>query len=509
MNQLIHGDNLDILKGIGAESVDLIYLDPPFFSNRQYEVIWGDRGEVRSFEDRWSGGVDHYIGWLYERVEAMYRVLKPTGSFFLHCDWHADADIRVDILNKLFGRNNFRNAISWCYTGPSNTHRYFPRKHDIILYYVKDKNLPYTFNESEILVDYDDATLHRRKYAETKKKGIPFKGKPQEEYAKGRMPFDWWCDIYTGGQISAKERIGYPTQKPEALMERIIKCASSEGDLVLDPFMGGGTTIAVADKLNRRWIGIDQSAVAVRVSQMRLQRHQWVTSAPYSVELQKYDYDTLRNQDAFEFESFIINKFGGVPHGKKGGDLGIDGIHADGAPIQVKRSENIVRDVIDKFKSAIERSHKALFDKHAAAKQPVGYIIAFSFGKGIAQEAARLKNKHGIIIRLVRVDEIIPIAPKPMARLDFNEISIDKLGSRTIELSAAGQSECGVSTYIWDMDYNADKGFNGAGTIDREGRQVVKFSAGVFHIAVKAIDNEGQESIVDKTLVVNGGVKWM
>ncbi|PQJ95434.1 DNA methyltransferase [Chromatium okenii] len=113
MNQLILGDNLEVLCGIAAETVDLIYLDPPFFSNRNYEVIWGDAGELRSFQDRWSGGIDHYISWLKERVIEMHRILKPTGSLFLHCDWHANSEIRVDILNKIFGIDNFRGEIIW------------------------------------------------------------------------------------------------------------------------------------------------------------------------------------------------------------------------------------------------------------------------------------------------------------------------------------------------------------------------------------------------------------
>jgi len=112
-NKLILGDNLEKMKELDSDSIDLIYLDPPFFSNRNYEVIWGDEGEVRSFQDRWAGGIEHYIAWLYERVEQMYRVLKPTGSIFLHCDWHADAYIRVNILDRIFGQQNFRNHIVW------------------------------------------------------------------------------------------------------------------------------------------------------------------------------------------------------------------------------------------------------------------------------------------------------------------------------------------------------------------------------------------------------------
>jgi len=107
VNKLILGDNLDIMKGMDAESIDLIYLDPPFFSNRNYEIIWGDAGEIRSFQDRWAGGIEQYISWLYERVEQMHRLLKPTGSIFLHCDWHANSYIRVQILDRFFGEKNF------------------------------------------------------------------------------------------------------------------------------------------------------------------------------------------------------------------------------------------------------------------------------------------------------------------------------------------------------------------------------------------------------------------
>src|SRR5271157_3592185 len=109
-NHLICGDNLEVLKTIEKESIDLIYIDPPFFSNRQYEIIWGDEAEVRSFEDRWEGGVENYIGWLKERVVLMYDILKPTGTFYLHCDYHANAHIRI-MLDEVFGKNNFRNEI--------------------------------------------------------------------------------------------------------------------------------------------------------------------------------------------------------------------------------------------------------------------------------------------------------------------------------------------------------------------------------------------------------------
>jgi len=121
-----------------SDSIDLIYLDPPFFSNRNYEIIWGDKGEIRSFEDRWSGGIEHYIDWLKERVSEMHRLLKPTGSIYLHCDYHANAYIRVYILDKIFGENNLRNELIWCYKRPSAPkQKQLSRLHDSIFWYSK------------------------------------------------------------------------------------------------------------------------------------------------------------------------------------------------------------------------------------------------------------------------------------------------------------------------------------------------------------------------------------
>ena len=280
VNKLILGDNLDILKAMESESVDLIYLDPPFFSNRDYEVIWGDEGEVRSFRDRWEGGMSHYIAWLKERVTEMYRILKPTGSIFLHCDWHADAYIRVEILDRLFGRNGFINEIIWCYTGPASPGvKQFLKKHDTIFWYGKGDT--WTFNPDAVRFPHSKKTIHNFK---TGNEGSGFEGAPREINEKGKVPEDWWTDITIAARFpkNSPNNIGYPTQKPVALLERIIQCASNEGDTVLDPFVGGGTTVAVADKLNRKWIGIDQSVQAIKVTESRLQRQTDLFTSIYS-----------------------------------------------------------------------------------------------------------------------------------------------------------------------------------------------------------------------------------
>ena len=568
MNRLILGDNLEIMKTLDSESVDLIYLDPPFFSNRHYEIIWGDAGEIRSFKDRWAGGIDHYVAWLKERVEQMHRVLKKTGSIFLHCDWHANAYIRVDILDKIFGMKNFRNEIVWKRknsVGQSNKKSsQFGYNTDSIFFYTKTRknvfNTVFTESHPEYIEQFfkykePDGRVYRlatltspsprpnltyeykghkppekgwaislEKMKEWDKAGKIFIPKDKSKRIQRKIYLDeihgqlvqtLWDDIDVLSP-SSKERIGYPTQKPEALLERIIQCASNEGDVVLDPFMGGGTTAAVADKLKRQWIGIDQSTIAVKVTEMRLDSQRGLFSAPFSVQLQKYDYNKLRYEEPFEFESWIVERFGGEPNVKKRGDLGLDG-KKDGTPVQVKRSDNIGRNVIDNFKSAAERADKKLYDKNKKAERPVGYIIAFSFSKGAIEEAARLKVKENVIIDLVTVDRIVPIANGPTEiTVKMRDLSRDTKGSVEIEFSAKvkTESEIGDSRstgkiifFSWDFDYDIEKGFRPSVMIDKEGCHRHTLKAGVHTVAVKVVDNEGLESIETVRLKVNGIVK--
>jgi len=557
VNRLLLGDNLEILKTLESESVDLIYLDPPFFSNRNYEVIWGDEGEVRSFQDRWAGGIDHYIAWLKERVEQMYRILKPTGCIFLHCDWHADAYIRVDILDRIFGINNFLNEITWKRTTTHNDSKQgakqFGRVQDKIFFYAKDlKKFNFHPQFEHYTSDYIASAYNKtdpdgrrfkasdlsaakpggntsydwkgfkppigRYWAYSRENMEEFdkqeriyysdKGKPYLKHYLDEMPGNSVDDLWYNCVFKDKvERIGYPTQKPTALLERIIKCSTKEGDIVLDPFVGGGTTVAVADKLNRQWIGIDQSVQAIKVTELRLDKQRDLFSAPFYVQLHKYDYDTLRYANAFEFENWIVQQFGGTSNTKQRNDFGLDGKTSDNTPIQVKRSDNIGRNVIDNFFAAVQRSDKKLFDKNVENRKPVGYIIAFSFGKGAVEEVARLKLKEDIIIELVTVEKIVPIAKKPTITVDINELARDEKGIREIEFVASGQSEAGIEFYSWDFEYNSEKGFKADVMIDKEGKQIAKLKAGLHNIAVKVIDNDGLESVEVVKLKVNGTVE--
>ena len=260
-NTLMLGDNLDLLQNISDDSVDLIYLDPPFNSKRNHIIVDEDAGEteVKYFRDVWKGGSETYLQFLLERLTQMNRILKPTGGIYLHCDPTESHYIKV-MMDTVFGRKNFRNEIIWCYSGPANTKKYFPKKHDVILFYAASDK----YQHNEIRVPYTGKLTvgGKNSWAGTKKNSA-------EYVKKGKLLEDWWKDI-PALQRNEKERCGYPTQKPIKLIKRIITASSQEGDVILDPFMGSGTTMIAAHELSRQFIGMDMHASAIRVATKRL-----------------------------------------------------------------------------------------------------------------------------------------------------------------------------------------------------------------------------------------------
>ena len=265
-NLLYFGDNLQVLRTLPSELIDLIYLDPPFFSGAEYNTIWGDANEVRTFNDIWEGGLDTYLIWLNARLWEMRRVLKSTGSIYVHCDWHACHYIKAE-MDKIFGYENFRNEIVWCYTGPGSPNMsQFNRKHDVIFWYTKGNN--WIFDVDEIRQTHDLKTKANFR------KGLSGSGFVAETYdlaESGKVPEDWWeYAIAKRFPKGSENNLGYPTQKPIALLDRIIRASSKRDSVVADFFAGGGTTLAVAQKLKRRWIGCDISRVAVAVTLDRL-----------------------------------------------------------------------------------------------------------------------------------------------------------------------------------------------------------------------------------------------
>jgi DNA modification methylase len=390
-NKLICGDNLDELAKIPKESVDLIYVDPPFFTHKQYEVVWGDEAEVRSYKDRWEGGIEHYISWLKPRVQAMYEVLKPTGSFYIHCDWHANAHIRI-MLDEIFGVENFHNEIIWHYNRWTAVSGMFQRMHDNIYFYTKrDK---YTFNK--LYKEYSDASKEAHEQRGFIQRGH-FKSYPDP---KGVSADDVWEINFPA---RSKERVGYPTQKPEALLERIIEASSNKDDVVLDAFCGCGTTIAVAQRLGRRWVGMDISPTAIKIIQERLKRDlRMVEGINYEILGMPTTVEAIKKLEPFEFQNWVIvDKMRANANRKKVGDMGLDGYYprsilTEEAGIQVKQSDDVGRNVVDNFETALKR-----------AGYKKGFIVAFSFSKGAREEVARIKNKKELDIKLITIKELL------------------------------------------------------------------------------------------------------
>lgn len=400
-NTIYCGDCKNVLSRFPEECVDLIYLDPPFFSNQYYEVIWGDGYEKRAFEDRWKGGIEHYVLWMKERLEQCYRVLKSSATLFLHCDWRAIHYLKVE-LDKLFGCHNFLNEIIWQFEQGGKSAKYFGRKHHTLLWYAKGKN--YTFNSEDVREPY---TPHKRSSTGHfgGRMGVDEHGRPYVEkwgtgrkklyryyLDRGKIPEDVWR--IQSIQAGAKERLGYPTQKPEALLERVVKVASNPTDIVLDPFCGCGTAIAVAHTLGRRWVGIDVSPTACNLMVKRMRS---IGATPQLVGMPMTE-DELRKLQPFEFQNWVIQRLFGRVSSRKSSDMGIDGYTFEGHPVQVKQSEDVGRNVIDNFETALRRVNKN-----------IGVIVAFSFGKGSYEEIARAKLHDGLTIKPLVVADLLKI----------------------------------------------------------------------------------------------------
>ena len=287
------GDNLDIMRGMNSESVDLIYLDPPFNSNRDYSAPIGSEAAGAAFKDTWtlsdvdeawhgeiadrdptlyatidasghahSKSMKSYLIMMAVRLMEMRRLLKPTGTIYLHCDPTASHYLKM-LMDSVFGGGNFRNEIVWCYAGGGQPAKDFQRKHDIILRYSKTDS--YVFNKEDVRVPYDSeykATVFAGK-------GTRAPGKTYTRNPDGKVVEDWWRNL---PRPYGKEKQGYPTQKPLALLDRVIKASSNEGDMLLDPFAGCATACVSADRLERQWVGIDLSPMAAKLVKSRLRK---------------------------------------------------------------------------------------------------------------------------------------------------------------------------------------------------------------------------------------------
>lgn len=369
-NKLYYGDNLDVLvRHIKDESVDLIYLDPPFQSGRDYNVLFEENdgtkaaAQIKAFEDTWewdevavraydsvvsAGGVVGntleafrtmlggtpmlaYLSMMAPRLVELRRVLKPTGSIYLHCDITASAHLRL-LMDAVFGVKNFRNEIIWHYYNKMHDSRkkLFPRATDNIMFYVKDVTQPFVYRQLKEIRDKPVMQLARKK-----KDGKMINARDDDGKLIYREKTDRTLDnvwrISTIQPADRTQRMGYPTQKPEALLERIVEASTVEGAIVLDPFCGCGTSIAVAQRLKRQWIGIDITHLAIGLIKSRLlQAHGSRPSRDYDVIGEPTDLEgarTLATEDTHQFEHWALGLVGARASAKgKGSDKGIDGV---------------------------------------------------------------------------------------------------------------------------------------------------------------------------------------
>lgn len=282
-NKLILGDNKLVMENLinNSQKVDLIYIDPPFATggNFNYKIHIGEKGApevVKSYSDKWKGGIDSYLNFLYKRLQLMKNLLSETGSIYLHLDWHISHYVKI-ILDEIFGEENFRNEIIWVYPAASaKTRNFFIRSYDVILFYTKNVD-KYVFNDDpNVYMEYSDRVKNALKEDENGVfyyRGGSHNGKKlsRKVYIKqdGIFPRDFWYDVpYV--RANTAEYQGFSTQKPERLLKRIILSSTNENDLVADFFCGSGTTLSVAEKLGRRWIGCDSKNHAIHMGRKRL-----------------------------------------------------------------------------------------------------------------------------------------------------------------------------------------------------------------------------------------------
>ena len=383
-NTLYYGDCLDIMTGFPDSCIDLICLDPPFNSNEKYNKVFKDSGllidpQIKAFDDVWlwddtsaerveriknavanpaskvitgfEGFIPQskmlsYTSYMAERLFIMHRILKDTGSIYLHCDPYASHYLKL-VMDAIFGENNFRNEIVWCYHAGGATKKHFPKKHDILLLYGKNANVSY--HDAPRGIPYRDFYAYDKKGNIQTDKGY---------HPDGKMVPDWW-EISAISSV-ASERLGYPTQKPLALYERIINASSNPSDLVLDPFAGCGTTIEAAAKNGRDVIGIDILPFALRLINRYRLAPNGITPLP--IEGVPVDMDTahqLAKTVPFKFQDWAISLIDGLASNpQKVGDDGIDGFG-----MFLNTPDNMDRKAIIVQVTGASGSQKAKFDR--------------------------------------------------------------------------------------------------------------------------------------------------
>lgn len=377
INKAIHGDCLDVMKEMVDKSVDLIYLDPPFFTNRKHSLSSRDRSSHYSFDDLWACHKT-YADFMFSRLLEAKRVLKDTGTIFIHCDKSANHILRL-IGEDIFGEENFLSEIIWSYKRWSNSANNLTPNHQNILFFSKTGS--YKFNK--IFTDYSETTnidqiLQKRSRDEHNKSIYAREddGSVVSSDEKKGVPLaDVWEIPFLNPK--AKERTGYPTQKPILLLDRIIEIATDEGDIVLDPFCGSGTTLVAAKMKGRSYIGIDISIEAIELTKSRLE-----TPVKTESELLKKGRSSYVNAD--EKSLAILTGLDVLPVHR---NTGIDAI--------------LKRNYLSKpVPIRVQREHETLSEaaaKLASAAKKKGALVAFLVATNRTNELIELETKNDIV----------------------------------------------------------------------------------------------------------------
>jgi adenine-specific DNA-methyltransferase len=415
-NKLIWGDNLLVIGSLlekFAGKVDLIYIDPPFATGADFSFTAeiGEESieltkeqsaiEEKAYRDTWGRGTASYLSMMLDRLVLLRDLLSPSGSIYVHCDYRVNAHIRL-VLDEVFGSDQFRNEVVWCYTTASNAGKDFPKKHDTILRFSRSE--AYFLNKDAIRVEYNEKTLQNYKRG-LAGSGTFYDGKVKSDKGilkEGKVPEDWWeFPITARFPVDGVKRVGYPTEKPWPLLERILKASSNEGDLVADFFCGSGTTLAVAEKLGRRWIGCDLGRWGIHVTRKRLlgiencksfevlnlgkyERQYW-----QGVTFGEAKHKPFAEQALYEYLAFILKLYAAQPvagllslHGKKG--KGMVHIGAVDAPVTITEIDSAV-------------------DECAKLKQGELHVLGWEWEMGLYDLMVEASKKKGVKLLLLQI----------------------------------------------------------------------------------------------------------
>jgi len=396
-NRLFWGDNLHVMRQLPSESIDLIYIDPPFFSGRQYNVIFGDQNELRSFSDIWEGGMPGYLIWLNARLYEMKRLLKKTGSIYVHLDWHASHYVKVE-MDKIFGHECFQNEFVWYYSGGGASKKRWARKHDCILLYTRSR-IKWTFNVDDVRQPYKWTAGQKRADGSGR------------DLAKGKLPDDVF--ELNSEMPWSKNRVGYPTEKPTKLVERLVLASSNADDVVADFFVGGGITPLVAQELGRRWIACDQSRVAVAITADRLTRqvekHRGkIFPVPdFTVEhWGVYEARRLSDAPADQFRAFVLRAFGAVTEAAETGVHGYKGA----IPVWVGEADQKKAVTAADVQAFANAMRKTLRYKQDNLRD--GIMLAWAFRPDAVEAADRLRRLEQTDLNFIRLDIIRIDSPR-------------------------------------------------------------------------------------------------